>query len=104
METQRKFRMHDGKIGSAITVQIVPKASQNEIEEVLNDGTVKIRLTSVNAGEAANALLIELLSTVLRVAKSQIEIVAGEKQKDKLITIANTDPSEVQERIITHLA
>lgn len=104
MVEERKFRMHDGKTGSAITVRITPKSSRNEIAEVLNDGTVKIRLKAINAEGPANALLIELLAGVLGVSQVQIEIVAGEKSKDKLVTIANIDPEMVQEKIIAQLA
>ncbi len=104
MVEERKFRMHDGKTGSAITVRVTPKSSRNEIAEVLNDGTVKIRLRAINAEGPANALLIELLAGVLGVSQAQIEIVAGEKSKDKLVTIANINPEAVQEKIIAQLA
>lgn len=104
MSDERKFRMHDGKTGAAITVRITPKSSRNEIVEVLNDGTVKIRLMAVAAGGATNQLLTEFLAGILGVKQTQIEVVAGDNGKDKLITIANVTPTEVQEKIIAHLA
>lgn len=35
----RKFQMHDGQKGSALAVRVTPRASRNEIVEILDDGT-----------------------------------------------------------------
>ncbi len=104
MTEERKFRMHDGKTGAAITVRVTPRSSRNEVSEIMNDGTIKIRLTAAPVDGAANKALIEFLAKVLEVSASQIEIVAGLSSKDKLITIANIDPSTVHERVMKHLA
>ena len=42
----RKFNMHDGKKGSALAVRVTPRASRNEIVEILEDGTVRVRLAA----------------------------------------------------------
>ena len=42
--SERKFHLHDGKVGAAITVRVTPRASKNEISEILDDGTIKVRL------------------------------------------------------------
>ncbi len=101
---EREFHLHDGKMGAAITVRVTPRASQNEISEILDDGTVKIRLTAAQNEEKANQALINFLSQVLQVQPSQVEIIAGLSGNDKLVTITDLDKTTVQERILKHIS
>ena len=43
----RNFDLHNGQRGSALAVRITPRASRNQIVGVLNDGTVKVHITSL---------------------------------------------------------
>lgn len=104
MKSERKFILHNGQSGAAITIRVTPKASRNEIAEIMNDGTVKIRLTSPLDEEQTNQTLLNFLAEVLEIPSSQIEIVAGHSEKDKLITVLNLDTTIVQERILKHLS
>lgn len=104
MTTDRRFKLHDGKRGAAIAVRITPRASKNEIFEILNDGTIKIRLTAPPVEGKANAALISFLSEILGVNSSKLDIVAGFTGKDKLITVIDLSPEEVHGKIISHLA
>lgn len=99
----RTYRLHHGQSGSAITINLTTRASQNEISEILEDGTVKIRLTVPQALDEANKALLDYLSAILGVKSSQLEIVAGASGKDKLVTVANMDPAEVQAKIMRGL-
>lgn len=101
---ERKFHMHDGRMGAAITVRVTPRASKNEISEVLDDGTIKVRLVAGSAEAKTNQALIEFLANVLQVAPGQVEIVAGLQGKDKLVTINNMDAATVHHRILGGLA
>lgn len=101
---ERKFNLHDGKMGAAITVRVTPRSSRNEISEILDDGTVKIRLTASHNEQKTNQALIAFLAEVLGVAPGQLEIVAGTEGHDKLITITDLDKAVVQERILKHIA
>lgn len=101
---QKNFNLHNGKSGSAITVRVTPRASRNEIVEILDDGTIKVRLTEAPVEGHANEALVKFLAKVLDVAPSLIEIVGGQTGHDKLVTIQNMTPAEVQERILKHLA
>jgi uncharacterized protein YggU (UPF0235/DUF167 family) len=81
---ERKFRLHDGKGGSALTVRVIPKASKNEVVEILTDGTIKVRL-------------------VTQVPQTYLEIVAGYNGPDKLVSVVNLDTGTVQERIMAKI-
>lgn len=100
---ERSFNLHDGQMGAAITVRVVPRASRNEISEILDDGTVKIRLTAPQVEEKSNQALISFLSEILGIDPKQLEIVAGISGNDKLVTIIGMDRLAVQEQILARL-
>ncbi len=104
MSDKRSFKLHDSQSGAAIAVRVTPRASKNEIFQIQDDGTVKIRLTAPPVEGAANQGLIAFLSEILDVRPSQIDIVAGFTGKDKLVTITGLDAATVQSRIIRHLS
>jgi len=101
--SDRKHRLHDGKTGSALAVRVTPRAGRNRIAEVLSDGTVKIQLTAAPVNGEANEKLITFLAKILKVAKSNVEIVAGETGRNKLISIVGVDAATLHERILTNL-
>ncbi len=104
MEKQRAFHLHNGKLGAAISVRITPRMSKNEISEILEDGTIKIRLTAPPVDGKANQALIEFLSKILQVPASSIDIFAGQTGRNKLITIMNLDSDEVHNRIMQNIS
>jgi uncharacterized protein (TIGR00251 family) len=99
----RKYQLHDGKRGAALAIRVTPRASRNEIVEVLTDGTIKIRLTAPPVEGKANEALVEFLSEVLKVPPSAIEIVAGATGRDKLVSILDMDAETVHDRILHNM-
>ncbi|HXF85401.1 MAG TPA: DUF167 domain-containing protein [Anaerolineales bacterium] len=99
----RKFKLHDGKKGSALAVRVTPRASRNEIVELLEDGTIKIRIAAPPADNEANQALLEYLSEILGVPKSRLDIVAGASGRDKLISIMDMDAETAHQRILAYL-
>ena len=96
----RKYQFHDGRKGAALAIRVTPGAKRNEISEIREDGTLKVRLTAPPVEGKANAALIEFLADILDVPRSKIEILAGERQRDKLVSILDIDASTVQEKIL----
>jgi uncharacterized protein len=101
--SDRKFRLHSGKKGSALAVRVTPRASRNEIVEMLDDGTIKVRLAAPPADNEANKALIEFLADILGVPKSRLDIVAGVTGRDKLIAVLDMDAETAHQRIVAHL-
>jgi uncharacterized protein (TIGR00251 family) len=101
--SDRKFNLHDGRKGSALAVRVTPRASRNEVVELLADGTIKIRIASPPSDNEANETLIEFLSEILGVPKSRLDIVAGTAGRDKLISVMDMDVETVHQRILAHL-
>lgn len=92
-----KFQFGKGSGGSALSIKVTPRARKNEIVGVMADGTLKIRVTAPPVGGKANEAVIELLADVLKVSKSKIDIVAGETGTQKLVSIADVTPAQVEE-------
>lgn len=95
----RKFRLHDGQQGAALTVRVTPRARRDEVAGILEDGTLRIRVAAPPVEGKANAALVAFLSKVLSVRKSRIEIVAGDKGLDKIISILDMTSKDVEDRI-----
>ena len=100
---RRNFRLHEGRIGSALAVRITPRAGKNRIMEVMSDGTIKIQIAAPPVEGQANDKLVSFLAEVLKVPKSRIEIVAGMTGRDKLISVLDLDAATVQRRIHAQL-
>ena len=100
---ERKFDLHDGKMGAAITVHVVPGSKHNAITGIQEDGTVLVGLVEQKIDEKANHALINFLADLLQVKSSQLEIVGGASSSDKLITIMDLDKNAVQSRILKTL-
>lgn len=98
-----EHRFHDGKTGAALAIRVIPRAKRNEIAGIMEDGTVKVRLTAPPVEGKANLSLIKFLADILGVSRSDIEIVAGEKGRNKLVTVLNLDSKTVQERLLVKL-
>jgi uncharacterized protein (TIGR00251 family) len=83
----RKFKLHNGQQGAALTIRVTPRARKTEFGGIMDDGTLRVRVSAPPVEGKANAALIQFLAEVLQVRKNRIEIVAGEKGLDKIISI-----------------
>jgi uncharacterized protein len=99
----QEYHLHDGKKGAALAIRITPRSSRNEIVEILNDGTIRVRLTASPAEGKIDQALVEFLAKILEVSPKRIDIVAGETGRDKLVSIIDLDAETVHQRILRHL-
>jgi len=101
--SDRKFKLHGGQKGSALAIRITPRASSNEIAELLEDGTIRVRLASPPTDSEANETLLVFLAEILGVEKNMLDIVAGSTGRDKLISIVDMDVETAHQRILAYL-
>jgi uncharacterized protein (TIGR00251 family) len=99
MAESHHFQFHDFKSGGALHVRVQAGAKKTELAEILDDGTIKIRLTAPAVEGKANHALIEYLSKILKVKSSSIEIVAGLRSRDKLVTVTNISIEQIDQTI-----
>lgn len=68
-----------------IEVRVITNARQREIKK--EEGYFRVKLTSLPIEGKANRELIEYLSEVFGVKRSEIKIIKGERDKKKIISI-----------------
>ena len=68
-----------------IEIKVIPNAKKREI---IREGSgLKVKLTSVPRDGKANEELVEYLSKIFKVKKSEIKILRGEKDRRKVISV-----------------
>jgi uncharacterized protein (TIGR00251 family) len=92
-------KFNNGKKGAAISVRVISRSSINQISDILEDGTIKVKIAAAPVEGKANSTLIKFLANVFDVPQSYLEIIAGTKGKNKLISIYNLTAEEAQEKI-----
>ena len=86
----------DAQQGAAITVKVTPHARKTEFAEVMEDGTLKIRVAAPAEEGKANTALIEFLAESMNIPTSHIEIVVGLASEKKLISLIGVSPAGVE--------
>lgn len=84
--------------GVTIAVQVVPRASRNEVAGAQGD-LLKVRITAPPVEGAANAALLAFLADALGVRKRDVELASGEHARRKLVRIRGLDAATVQARL-----
>lgn len=91
--------LHQSIQEGVIRVRVIPRAKADEISEILQDGRVKIRLVAPPVDGKANKSLKILLSSVLEVPRSSIEIHSGSTGRDKVVRVNGLDQPGIDTRI-----
>lgn len=98
--SDRKFEITDARGGAALGVRVVTRATETELVGRNEDNTLKIRLKATPAGDpSANKELVEFLASKLGVDVAKIEIVAGEGNRDKILSIEGLSVQDVETKL-----
>jgi uncharacterized protein len=103
MKVIRLHEFVDGKHRITLAIRVIPRAKKNEISQIMEDGTIKVRLSAPPVEGKANRSLIEYLSKVLDVPETAIEIAAGSKSRNKIVSIIGFDPSMIERQLLNRL-
>lgn len=90
--------LREHRDGATVDLHVQPRASRNEIVGVQGE-ELKIRLTSPPVEGEANRLCVEFFAKVLKVPKSSVELVAGEKSRHKRLLIRGVAAAAVREAV-----
>ena len=71
-----------------LRVKVQPKSRESAIVDVMEDGTLKVRVKAAPEKGKANKEVIKVLAKKYGVKKSEVEIVSGATDQIKLIKIA----------------
>lgn len=83
--------------GLIVRLKIVPNSSRNTV--VFEEDGLKIKITAQPIENKANKALIEFLSKKLKIAKSNIQIIKGELNKEKTLLISGVDEGTFLDKI-----
>ncbi len=81
-----------------LRVHVTPRASRCEVAGRRGDA-VCLRVTAPPVEGAANEAAVSLLAEVLGVRKRQIEIVSGQKGREKTFRVAGLSDAQVRQRL-----
>lgn len=81
-----------------VDVRVKPRGRSSELLG-WERGRLAIRLAAPPVDGKANRALIELFCRQLRVGRSQVTVLSGEKSKDKTLEIGGLEPAELLERL-----
>ena len=73
-----------------IQVRVIPNASRTEVAGPYGEGW-KVKVQTPPEGGRANKAVAECLATALGIPKRSVVLESGEKSKDKVFRIENTD-------------
>ena len=91
--------MVEGSNVTKLKIRVTPRAKLDEIYSILEDGTVKIRLTAPPVGGKANKALIKYFSGIFEIPRYRIEILTGFKSRNKLLVIRGMDSVEIYNKL-----
>ena len=81
-----------------LVVKLTPNASKNEIQGYCQD-YVKIRVSAPPNENKANKKLLDFIRDWLSLSKSSVELVSGDKSRDKKILIKKIQYDELVQKI-----
>jgi len=83
-------------------LRIVPNARRSEVVGVHGDA-IKVKVQAPAMDGKANEALCDFLAEALAVPRRAVEIVAGQKSRDKLVAIADLETDEARRRLLGKL-
>jgi uncharacterized protein (TIGR00251 family) len=75
----------DGRV--VVTLKVIPKASKNEIAGILEDGSLRVKVTAAPEKGRANAALCEFLAQQFGVSRRGVTLLRGETSHNKQVEI-----------------
>ncbi len=74
--------------GLIVTVRVVPRASKDEIAGPIGNEALKVRIQAPPLEGRANTYLIKYLARLWNIPRSNLEILSGEKGRNKRLLIS----------------
>ena len=86
------------EVAVTLKVRLQPRASRDGIDGLLGDA-LKVKVTAPPLEGRANKAVKKLLAVRLGLTPSQIEIIAGERSREKLLRISGISRAEMEKSL-----
>jgi uncharacterized protein len=93
--------MSDHPLGATFAVRVQPRAARTAITGTVGDA-LKVSLSAPALDGRANEAVAEFFSEILSVPRAAVQLVAGERSRNKVIRIAGRSGAEVQRMLREH--
>ena len=84
--------------GLEVPLHVQVRARRDEIAGVHN-GALKLRISAPPVDDAANRAIVSFFASLLAIPKSKLQIVAGQKSRDKVLRVEGISLDEFRSRI-----
>ena len=84
--------------GLIFPIKVKPRSSRNAVIGVRSQA-LHIAVTAVPEKGKANQVVVQLLSTTLKIPKSSIEIIADQTSRNKRVRITDLSESDLKARL-----
>ena len=81
-----------------LKLHVTPRGSKNEIIG-WRDYVLCIKITAPPVDGAANSAIIKFIADALGVRKSQVELVSGEKSREKVLKVMGISKMDIRARL-----
>ncbi|MCE5314109.1 MAG: DUF167 domain-containing protein [Armatimonadota bacterium] len=81
-----------------LKLHVTPRGSKNEITG-WRDDVLCVKITAPPVEGAANAAVVKFVADALNVRKSQVELVSGEKSREKSVRVIGLSESDLRSRL-----
>ncbi len=93
--------INDHQLGATFPVRIHPRAARTAITGTIGDA-LKLTLSAPPVDGLANVALGEFFAEVFSVPRSAVQVLTGERSRNKVIRIAGRTAAELQQMLRGH--
>jgi uncharacterized protein (TIGR00251 family) len=86
-----------------LRLRVAPGASRTEVVGRLGEAW-KVRVAAPPEDGRANEAVLRLLADTLGIGRRELELVAGQGARDKVVALAGVEPAEVERRLASAAA
>jgi uncharacterized protein (TIGR00251 family) len=91
----------DHPLGATFSIRVQPRAARTAITGTVGDA-LKVSLSAPPLDGRANVAVVEFFSQILSVPRYAVQVVAGERSRNKIVRIAGCSGSDVQRKLREH--
>ena len=88
-------------MGATFAIRVQPRAARTAISGTVGDA-LKISVSAPPLDGRANVAVVEFFSEILSVPRSAVQVVAGERSRNKMVRIVGCSGADVQRRLREH--
>jgi uncharacterized protein (TIGR00251 family) len=95
---EASVRIREAQSGVSVPLHVQPRARRTQIAGTHGDA-LKIQVSAPPAEDAANRAVVDFFARLLRLPKARLQIIAGQKSRDKILRIEGITANELRKRI-----